>query len=173
MSNLINKIKSIFITPTPTFEPKIPDTSIPNSIETNTPTFSKEQEIERSILLKEVDDMFQELRTMPRKFRTHKQNHPFLNEFMRQVEIRNGITLYCLKNHPNPSMTNDSSCISPKSEEVTVPHPNPHKPSTNDLNHSHLAARRSPSLTRFSTDDLVHCHLNTRRLRLLPPLLKH
>src|ERR1700734_1410189 len=53
-----------------------------------------------------IKDMEQELDHMPDSYKVRHQNRPFLNKFLRQVDIRNLHAIYHLKHHTNQSSTN-------------------------------------------------------------------
>src|SRR6202044_3368498 len=85
MSSIIKKIKSA--TSFSNLKAKTSDTVLtPPTIE-NTRTTATE-------LLDLISDMETELDLMPNSYKIRHKNHPFLNEFLRQTDIRNLLTLH-------------------------------------------------------------------------------
>src|ERR1700734_2988430 len=94
MSSIIKKIKSA--TSFSNLKVKTSDTVLtPPTIE-NTRTTATE-------LLDLVSDMETELNLMPNSYKIRHKNHPFLNEFLRQIDIRNLLTLHESKWHLPPT----------------------------------------------------------------------
>src|ERR1700734_2374872 len=94
MSSIIKKIKST--TSFSNLKAKTPDTVL-------TPPTIENTRVTATELLDLVSDMETELNCMPNSYKIRHKNHPFLNEFLRQIDIRNLLTLHESKWHLPPT----------------------------------------------------------------------
>ena len=94
MSLIIKKIKSA--TSFSNLKAKTPDTVL-------TPPTIENTRVTATELLDLVSDMEIELNLMPDSYKNRHKNHPFLNEFLRQADTRNLLTLYESKWHLPPA----------------------------------------------------------------------